>query len=115
MPDAQLLNTVVQGGSFAVLVLIIVWFGIRVIPSAMAAHQTTIRDLMDNFRQEMRVKDERYDAAARLQEERIRQQEHRVDRLADAMEQLACDFHERHVLHPPALPAGPTKPGRNAL
>lgn len=114
MSDVQLLNTVVQGGSFAVLVLIIVWFGMRAIPSAMAAHQATVRDLIDNFRQEMRAKDERYDAAVRLQEERIRQQEHRVDRLADAMEQLARDFHERHVLYPPALPVGPIEPNRSA-
>ena len=114
MPDAQLLNTVVQGGSFAVLVLIIVWFGMRAIPSAVAAHQATIRDLMENFRQETRARDERYDAALRLQEERIRQQGTRVDRLADAMEQLTRELYTSRVAHQAALPPDPTNPNRNA-
>lgn len=61
--DAQLLNSLVQGGSFAVLVLIILWFGVRAIPSALSVHQTTIKELTDNFRDELRIIHGRHDAA----------------------------------------------------
>lgn len=71
--DAQLLNSLVQGGSFAVLVLIILWFGVRAIPSALNAHQSTVKELSENFRDELRIINARHDAAAARHDEQFNQ------------------------------------------
>ncbi|MDB5310665.1 MAG: hypothetical protein JWO38_4867 [Gemmataceae bacterium] len=61
MPDPAYLQVLVQGGSFTVLVVIIVWFGWKVIPDAFQLHQATITDLVTRFTAERKELDDRHE------------------------------------------------------
>lgn len=93
MPDAYL-----QYGCFGLIALIVVWFGGKVIPNALSAHQETVRGLaadhketiaamVGEFRAENQRRDERHDRE-------LTRRDAGFERLALVVEGMAAEIRE---------------------
>lgn len=118
MPDpenAQVLTWVVQGGSFALLCVIVIYAGRVIIPAVMASYQK----LVDQFTADIQRRDKQFTEALasrdKIQAEtaamlgsKFDQLGQRVDHLADAVDHLRTDLDSRldqKKTTPPTFPS----------
>lgn len=84
MTNEQLLYTIIQGGSFAVLVVIIVWVGRTLVPSSLSA----FRDQGTRFDAALQRQEDRHAVELQLRDVRDARSDDALARLISAVDRL---------------------------